>query len=72
MSKIYPVGLYYDNPREGAPEFVLGRMSIKREEFIKWLEMQTPNDKGYINFDVLQGRENKPYVCLNVYKKIQN
>lgn len=42
------------------------KVGIKLEEF-----SENPiNEKGYINFDILRGKEsNKPYAALDTYKK---
>lgn len=73
MQKEYPKGLYYDLPREGAPEFVLGKLSIKKEELLEWLHSKEANQKGYINLDILMGQATaekpaKPYIAVNDYK----
>jgi len=67
--KTYAKGIYYDLPRENAPEFVLGRLSIKKLELMQWVDQQPANDKGYINLDILMGKENKPYIAVNDYVK---
>jgi len=67
--KEYPKGLYYNAPRENAPDFVLGSISIKKQDFLQWLDQKEPNEKGYVNLDVLNGKEGKPYVTVNDYNK---
>lgn len=64
----YTKGLWYNFPSEKAPKWVLGRLSIKKVDFMEWLKNQVPNEKGYINIDILNGKENKPYCALNEYK----
>lgn len=42
------------------------KVGIKLEEFTE----NPINEKGYINFDILRGKEsNKPYAALDTYKK---
>jgi len=66
MSEIvFAQGMFFAKPSEKAPEFVLGKISIKRIEFLEWLDQQTENDKGYVNLDVLMGKSGKPYVKLD-------
>lgn len=66
--KKYVKGLYYNFKHEKAPEFVLGKIAIKKLDFVEWLKITPANDKGYINCDILMGKE-KPYIVLNEYKK---
>ena len=39
-------GFFFDKPRENAPEFVKGKLSIKVEDAIKLLQGHK-NEKGY-------------------------
>ena len=64
----YPKGIYFDKPHEKAPDFVIGKISIKKEAMLEWLNEAEANEKGYINLDVLNGKEDKPYVKINDYK----
>lgn len=64
--KIFPMGFIYKQPREGAPDFVKGAISIKTEEFIRFLEEHTKPD-GWLNLDVKESRAGKLYVELNTY-----
>jgi len=61
-------GLFWNAPRENAPEFVLGSMSISKDSFIQWLAEVEPNEKGYVNVDLLMSKAGKPYFKLNDYK----
>ncbi len=69
--KNYPKGIYYNEPRANAPEFIIGKLSIHKDNLIEWLEEEETNEKGYINFDILQGKPNeetgeiKPYIAVN-------
>jgi len=69
--KKYAEGIYYNLPRKGAPEYVIGSVSFKKEQFLTWLTAQKENQAGYVNVDVLQGKE-KPYCKLNEYQKPTN
>jgi hypothetical protein len=59
-------GLRVEAPREGAPDFVKAKGSIKREEMIAWLSAQTGD---WINFDVNVSRAGKWYCKVSEYKK---
>ena len=62
-------GMYYNAPSEKAPDWVLGRVSFNAMKFMAWLEAQTPNEKGYINTQILMSKKGEPYVALDDYKK---
>lgn len=68
MSKIFPEGIFYNKPREGAPEFVRGSLSIQVDKLIPFLE-QHKNAQGYVNIDMLLSKENSLYLALNEWKK---
>lgn len=52
----YPRGIFINKPRDGAPEFVRGSISIKSEDAVAWIKENT-NDKGYVNIDILNGKD---------------
>jgi len=64
-------GLYYNQPRQGAPEYVIGGLSIQRDQFQSWLTQQETDEKGYLKLDILTSREGKPYIKLNDWKPNQ-
>lgn len=67
--KEYANGIWGDPPREGAPDFVVGNLSIIPARFIEWLEQQTPNEKGYVRLDILTRKEGHGWSFpLNTYK----
>ena len=59
-------GLWVDAPREGAPGFVKGKISINAK-FIDWYNANK-NEKGYVNIDLLESKEGKWYSKLNDWK----
>ncbi len=65
--KKYPGGIYFNNPSEKAPDFVIGKIAIHQEKLMLWLDKQKANDKGYIYLDVLNGREG-PYCVVNEWR----
>lgn len=62
----FPNGLFVKAPREGAPDFVKGAISLKREEVIEWLQGK---DDEWINLDVKEGKSGKWYASVNTWKK---
>lgn len=66
--KIFADGLRFERPREGAPEFVKGRISVQAEKFIPFIETHK-DERGWLNFDLKQSKEGKLYLELNTFKK---
>jgi hypothetical protein len=63
-NKIFANGIIYKAPRENAPDFVKGTLSIKTEEFTRFLEDHT-KPTGWVNLVVKEGRSGKLYVELD-------
>lgn len=73
MDKIYPKGIRTFKKNENAPDFVLGKMIIAPNEFVKWVKenqhlMTEYNGEKQIKFDILKGR-NDVYFTVDTYKK---
>jgi hypothetical protein len=64
----FPDGIYYNEPREGAPDFVLGSVSIKVSEAVAWLNRTEANEKGYVNLDVKRSKAGRVYMVKNIWK----
>lgn len=70
MSEQSPLasGFFFERPREGAPSFVKGRLSIQAEKAIELINTYK-NDKGYVNLDLLEAKETKKlYLTVNTWK----
>lgn len=66
-------GLYFNEPRQGAPDYVLCSISVHATNFLAWLNQQQEDEKGYIKIDVLRAKQTgKPYCKLNDYKTRQD
>ena len=65
--KIWADGFRFEKPREGAPEFVKGRISIKVPEAIAFLNLHQSN-AGWVNLDLKKSKEGKLYLELNTFK----
>jgi hypothetical protein len=61
----FPKGFIVKKPRDGAPDFVIASISIKREELIEWLSSK---DGDWINLDVKEAKSGKWYCAVNTYK----
>ena len=63
---IFASGIMFKLPRDNAPDFVKGSLSINLKDFIAWAEQHQEN--GWVNIDLKVGRSGKPYAELNVWK----
>ena len=64
----FPKGFFMDKAREGSPDFVRGRISIKVEEAIETLN-EYKNEAGYVNLDILRSKDgSKLYLTVNDWK----
>lgn len=69
MSQENPLagGFYFDKPREGAPEFIKARISVKVEDAIETLK-KYKNDAGYVNLELLKKKDGTGhYLQVNTY-----
>ena len=66
QDKIYANGIYFNEKRENAPDFVLGSISIDIEKFDINSLIEYANWK-YVKLNVLMGKD-KPYVTVDTYK----
>lgn len=58
-------GLIIKKPRDNAPDFVKGSISIKREELAKWLNDQQGD---WINLDIKESQKGTWYAQINEWK----
>jgi hypothetical protein len=62
----YAEGIFYNPKNPKAPEFVLGGISIKREEALNWLAKE---DGEWVNLDIkVSKKTGKPYLQVNEWK----
>ena len=66
MSKEFVDGLFVNNPRENAPDFVKGSLSIQADKFIPYLKSKA-NAKGYVNIDMLESKDGNLYPKLKYW-----
>lgn len=52
----FPKGMYFNKPRKGAPDFVVGSISFKLEIFIPWLENMA--DQNWVDFQLTESVPN--------------
>lgn len=61
--KEFPKGIMFKPPRQGAPDFIRGSISIKVDEFTQYIEEKQKN--GWVNFDLKLSKNGKMYIDLN-------
>jgi hypothetical protein len=66
QDKIFPEGFITKPPRDTAPEWVLGTVSIKVEEAVEFLNTHAKN--GWVNLDLLRSAKGAPYLQLNTWE----
>jgi hypothetical protein len=54
---------------ENAPDFVLCNLSVKVDEFEKFMKQHQKN--GWVNLSCLMGKSGKPYAKLDTYEPKQ-
>ncbi len=67
MEKVFAKGIYFNEKRENAPEWVLGGIDVKPADFIQWINKQATNSAGYVKLDIKRAKSGKPYLELNTY-----
>ena len=65
---VFADGIFFNERRDNAPDYVLGSISIKPEELSKWLGSQKTDAKGYVRLQIKRSKNGKPYVALDSWK----
>lgn len=63
--KIFADGMLFKR-RDNAPEWVVGSISIKVDDFVKFCKDN--EDKGWVNLEVKVGKSGKLYIELDTWK----
>jgi len=67
--KIFADGFSFKRT-ENAPDFVVGRMSVKVEDAVVWLKSNSKN--GWVNMDIKQSKGGKYYCELDTWEATPN
>lgn len=59
-------GILFKEPHQNAPDFIIGKLSIKNDEFIQYLN--SVRDGEWTNLEVKLSRDGKPYIELDDWK----
>jgi len=62
--KVFANGFSFKR-RESAPDFVIGNLSVKVEDAVKFLQENQKN--GWVNLDVLKSQKGSFYIELNTW-----
>ncbi len=65
--KIFADGFSFRSPAQGAPEFVLGRLSCNTSKAIEFLKAHT-DDRGWVNMKILLSKGGTEYIELDTWK----
>ena len=59
-------GLIFKKPAENAPDFVIGKLSVKLKEFFEFAKLH--QSEGWLNAEIKVSRAGKPYIALDTWK----
>ena len=62
-------GLFYKEPRAGAPDYVKGSISIQPAKLTAWLAQHQGEE--WVNVDVKESRGGKIYCAVNDWKPVK-
>ena len=66
QSKTFANGFIFKR-NDNAPEFVVGKLSLKADEAIQFIKENSSN--GWVNLDIKKSKEGKYYIELDTFKK---
>lgn len=69
--KKFAEGIWFNEPTDKAPDWVVGNIAIRPDQFTDWLRQQDVDSKGYVKLKVNRSKEGKPYVELDDYRPPQ-
>jgi len=64
---IFADGLSFKKPRENAPDFIKGCLSVKVDQFTAFINKYQKN--GWVNIDLKKSKKGTLYLALNTYEK---
>ena len=65
--KVFADGFIFKRPKEGAPDFVKGTLSIKADEATEFIKKYRKKD-GWLNLTLKKSREGKLYLDLDQWE----
>jgi hypothetical protein len=64
--KTFADGFLFKKKQDNAPEWVIGKMSIKVDEAVEFLQSHAKN--GWVNLEVKEAQSGKPYIELDTWE----
>ena len=64
----FPSGIYAKKPSDKAPDFVWGKINIKLDDAILFLQKEMDNGEEWVNLELLESKENKLYLKIDRWK----
>lgn len=64
---VFAQGLVFNQPSERTPNFILGSLWVKVDEFKDWLDTHNTNNGG-VNIDIKMSKKGVPYCSLSTFK----
>ena len=64
---VFADGMFFSKPKETAPEFIKGEISIQVTEFTAFLKKHE-NGAGYVNLNLKKSKGGKLYIDLNSWE----
>lgn len=65
--RVFADGFSFRKPTGDAPEYVVGRLSLKVDDAIDFINKHK-NANGWVNLSIMVGRSGNPYVELDTYE----
>ena len=65
--KVFADGFSFRSPPDGAPDFVLGRLSCQKSKAIAFIEKYA-DDRGWVNMKILMSKNGTEYIELDTWK----
>jgi len=64
----FPSGIYAKKPSNNAPDFVWGKINIKIDDAILFLQKEEKDGEEWVNLELLESKENKLYLKIDRWK----
>ena len=55
-------GIYYKQPADNAPKSIIGKIAIKKDEFMDFLD---GFDDEWVRLEVRMGKNDKPFIAID-------
>lgn len=66
QTKVFANGIYFKEPSENAPDWVIGGISFKADEAIQFIKENT-NESGWVKTNIKRSQSGKTYIELDTW-----